>query len=168
MIITFFSDGLRIDVDIIDKILSFLFALPNMFISKFLDVKLFPYVGQRMLSIGANDELSNTTDAMGHIFPSKADSIELLLWSLILLLIGVIAAYIYRRSLSNIKRFSTTIAIYMTFFVFFSFFGTFYINSNPWEILVYSLFVPKLFMYKKASKQQYNKIGSDNNYFIQS
>lgn len=139
-----FTIGIGENAGIGYKIMTFLCALPNMFLSLFNEVW-FPYKGQEMLPVSDIGEESNVVDAIGYLFPSKSDIIEVFLFYIVLFLLGLLFSYIYKTHTLKKPYFDTFIANFLCYFVFFSFFGTFYINSGPWEIISYSLFVPKFF-----------------------
>lgn len=143
-----FSSGIRVGVDIFYKLGTFLFALPNMFIQKLTEEKLFSHERQDDLSTGDFGEDSNVVDAFGYLFPSKGHISEIVLYGILIFIVGAFFAYLYKKHMAENKYFDTFIANFLCLFVFFSFFGTFYINSNPWEIIVYSLIIPKLFVKK--------------------
>lgn len=145
-----FTPGLNSDITIGYKLLTFIFAFPNMFITTIFGVEpLFPHVQKSFLAVGAGYGVtSNVTDAFGYLYPSKGDAFDILVYFVVLFVIAIIVSYIYIRSkrLSKQKHFNVFISNLITYFVFFSFFGTFYINPAPWEICIYSLIVPPLFL----------------------
>lgn len=143
-----FSSGIRVGVDIFYKLGTFFCALPNMFIEKTTGTKLFPHERQDDLSTGEFGEDSNVVDAFGYLFPSRGHLSEVILYGFVIFLIGAYFAYLYKKHMAKNKCFDTFITNFLCYFVFFSFFGTFYINSSPWEIIVYSLIIPKLFIRK--------------------
>lgn len=144
-----FSIGIRPDINIGYKLLTFLCALPNMFANRMFDTTLFPHETQLHRPVHVDGEVSNVVDAFGYLYPSKGDILELFCFCAIIMLIGFVSALIYKKGVSQSYKFHTYLAIYLTYFVFFSFFGTFYIVSGPWEILVYSLVIPSLFYKRK-------------------
>lgn len=144
-----FSLGIRPETNLAYKILTFIFALPNMFLGKLYDVTYFQHEAQQHLPVHNEGETSNVVDAIGYIFPSNGNALEVICFCIVLIIIGFISALIYKKGITQSNKLHTYLAIYLTYFVFFSFFGTFYIVSGPWEILVYSLLIPSLF-YKKT------------------
>lgn len=140
-----FSSGVGVGLTVGYKLMTFLCALPNMFINKVFGVTLFPHTRKDDLLTSSFGETSNVTDAIGYLFPSKGDVYQIALWALAIIVLGFLFALIYKRNTRNSGKFNTFIANFLCYFVFFSFFGTFYINSAPWEILVYSMFIPNLF-----------------------
>ncbi len=64
----------------------------------------------------------------------------------ILFILGALMAYIYKKHMKSSMYYDVFIVNFLCYFVFFSFFGTFSINSAPWEILIYSIFIPNLFI----------------------
>ena len=141
-----FLYGIRPGIGVFYKLGTFIFALPNMFLEKTFDFKLFPHVRQEDLSISDFGETSNVVDAIGYLYPSKCDVLEVIIFYVILFILGALMAYIYKKHMKSSKYYDVFIVNFLCYFVFFSFFGTFYINSAPWEILIYSIFIPKLFI----------------------
>lgn len=148
-----FISGIRTDLSIFYKLGTFLCALPNMFLNKLFGTVWFPHARQNDLLISSFGETSNIVDAVGYIFPSKGSAFEMCVFGVVILMIGFLFAAIYRKNMHKSKRFNTFIANFLCYFVFFSFFGTFYIHSGPWEILVYSVVVPQLFYKRKAGQR---------------
>lgn len=95
--------------------------------------------------MGTNGEWGNIIDAFGYFFPSKGNSIEIILHFIILILIGLIFTLLYNNLIKESDKFHITISVILDFFCFFSFFGIMYNLLPPWEILVYSIVLPKLF-----------------------
>ena len=147
-----FDTGVRRDVTIWYKLLTFVCALPNMFLSKLYDIKLFPHERQNDLPIAVNSETtSNVVDAFGYIYPSYGYFYEIVCFCVVVMLIGFVSALVYKQGISKSDKIHSYLAIYLSYFVFFSFFGTFYIVSGTWEIMVYALVTPQLF-YKRKKK----------------
>lgn len=140
--------GVRVGVSIWYKLMTFICGLPNMFIYKLSGDKIFPHERQDDLVISSDGTTSNVVDAIGYIYPSHGDFYEILCFCAVIMLIGFFSALIYKKGMAKSKRIHSFLAVYITYFVFFSFFGTFYIVSGPWEILVYSLIIPQLFYSK--------------------
>ena len=140
--------GVRVGVSIWYKLMTFICGLPNMFIYKLSGDKIFPHERQDDLVISSDGTTSNVVDAIGYIYPSHGYFYEILCFCAVIILIGFFSALIYKKGLVKSKRIHSFLAVYITYFVFFSFFGTFYIVSGPWEILVYSLIIPQLFYSK--------------------
>lgn len=147
-----FTTGIRTEVSLDYKLMTFLCALPNMFTSKFFDFEMYLHQKQGFRNVTNTGETSNVTDAIGYIYPSKGDGIELFFWCTLFIMLGFLSAWFYKSQISRKNRYSTALANFLTYFVFFSFFGTFYINPGVWEILVFALIVPPLF-YKRTSKK---------------
>ena len=141
-----FTTGLNVDMSIFEKLACFIFALPNMFLYAFFGETFFPYPVMPFGSIGNEyGQISNVTDAIGYMFPSKGGALEIIGFLLFFMLIGVLFSIIYYKCRGRKSLFSPFMANFLTFFVFLSFFGTFYINSGPWEILIWSIVFPRFF-----------------------
>lgn len=145
-----FMQGINTNLSIGYKLLTYLFALPNMFINKITGGTIFfPYVNKPNLAVGTQlGQESNVTDGIGDLFPSHGDAFEIVLFVVVAFTIGILFTSIYIRYKNKTDKFNPFLSCFMTFFVFFQFYGTFYINSGPWEIIVYSLFASNLFLKK--------------------
>lgn len=156
-----FLEGMNVEVTLLYKLATFLFALPNMFFQKFLGERFFPYMLMEFNGIGElAEQRTNVLDAISYLYPSKGDILDIIIFAFFILAIGFLFSNIYMNSKKRKEGFNTFVCNFMTFFVFFSFFGTFYINSGPWEILVYSLIIPRLFIRKK--KRQNGELYEEN------
>ena len=145
-----FTKGLAVGLGTGYKLMTFLCALPNMFLNKFAGITLFPHTRKNDLLTSSFGETSNVTDAIGYLFPSKGNWSEIFFWAITIFVLGLLFALIYRKNTRKSNKYNTFIANFLCYFVFFSFFGTFYINSSPWEILVYSAIIPNLFYGRKV------------------
>lgn len=143
-----FDGSLNNGHSIFYKLGTFIFALPNMFIQKVTGgFKLFPHVKKDFLNVGSlYGQTSNVTDAVGYIYPAGGDILDIIIFLMVIFIIGMVFARVYTNGKRRNDRFDTFTCIFLTYFVFFSFFGTFYINPGPWEMLVYSIIIPKLFL----------------------
>lgn len=148
-----FTNGIRVDTNLIYKLMTALLGLPNMFISKINGAPAFPFESLNEMPVGnIYGQTSNVVDSFGYFYPSKGDFADIILYGLFVFMIGFIFSYIYYKASFYQKGFNVFICNFMTYFVAFSFFGTFYILSAPWEILIYSLIVPKLFYKSRVFK----------------
>ena len=133
-----FDRGLRVGTSIFYKLGTFLSSPINLFLNSLFGIRLFPHQKQLHLYIGINREKGNVVDAIGYLFPSKGTTAEVLLFFLILIIIGCVFTFIYDYSLQKSaikKKYPVVLMYFLTYFVVLSFFGTFYINSVPYEIL---------------------------------
>lgn len=140
-----FTTGINVGMSIFEKLACFIFALPNMFLYGIFGIRIFAYEIMSMLPVSELGEYSNVTDAIGYMFPSQGGAIEIIGFLLFFIGIGILFSVIYYRSKRKKHGFSPFVANFLTFFCFLSFFGTFYVNSGPWEILVWSIIVPYFF-----------------------
>ena len=145
-----FSEGVRVGISTFDKLLIFIYALPNMFFNKLLGFKVHTHVRQEALAIGEHGQRSNVTDAIGYLYPSGGNLGDIAVFAIVMVIIGFLFTFIYMYSKQKYTYFNTFISIFLTYFVFFSFFGTFYINPGPWESLVYALIIPRFFVRKRC------------------
>lgn len=143
-----FPNGINTQLSIGYKMMTFLMAFPNMFLRKIVGgAGLFPHVKKNFLPVGVvYGQTSNVTDAFGYLFPVNRSFIEYIVYYLLITSLGFIFSKLYLKAKKRGKYFNTLICNFMTYFVFLSFFGTFYINPGPWEILLYSSIFPSLFL----------------------
>lgn len=136
----------------------FLFAFPNMFIKKINGgVGIFQHVKKSFLSIGSGYGMnSNVVDAIGYLFPYRLGAGEMTIYYLLIIVFGIWFTRIYLQAKQKSNYFNVLGCNFLTYFVFFSFFGTFYINSGPWEILIYSVIIPCFFL--RESDVRHGKI----------
>ena len=98
-----------------------------------------------MVSVGSNGEVGNVLDTFGWFFPSKGSLPEIIFTFLFFVFIGCFFTLVYNNSMRKNNTFYITISVMLTFFCFFSFFAEFYNLLPCWEILVYSIIIPKFF-----------------------
>ena len=133
-----FINGIRTDVSIFYKLGSFVAAPVNLFLYGLFGLRLFPHDTLKHYLVASNGEKGNVVDAIGYLFPSKGSMVDILVFGLVILLFGALFSWIYHSLyLKSIRenRLPVMLAYFMTYFVFLSFFGTFYINLVPYEIL---------------------------------
>lgn len=143
-----FQRGLNEQADFIDKLLKCIVPLPNMFLMAIFGTEItfsnihlgYEYVGKTYLG-----ETSNAIDFIGYMFPSKGDVFDVIIFSVIMCMFGMLSAYLYNKSVKNKNSFYITICVYFTFFLALAFFGEFATKSMTWELLVWSAILPKLF-----------------------
>lgn len=150
-----FSSGINVGVNIFDKFMIFIFALPNMFINKIFGITIYPY---EMLSwhdhpISDLGEMSNVTDVFGFLYPSKGDFSEILWFIIVVFIVSIFIVYIYVKVTSRQNTFSPFISIMLTYFVALDFYSPFFVLAGPWEILVWSLVIPSLFKARIRAKR---------------
>lgn len=149
-----FERGFYPELTIGYKFMTFFMAIPNMFLGRIFGVeKLFPHHGKPYLPISSYYEGSNVTDAFGYLFPSRGNVMDIAIYYAVIFFIGVLFGLVYVYARGKKQYFNTFICNFLTYFVFFSFFGTFYISSGPWESLVYSMVFPLLFIRKSNPKK---------------
>jgi len=127
------------------KLMTFLMALPNMFIFALTGKKVFPYESIRMTRVSYVGEYSNVIDAISYMYSSETGIIGVIGFGLFFVLFGIAMELLFLKNIFRVQNLQIFISTVVTFFLFFSFFGTFYINSMPWEIAIYSALIPQLF-----------------------
>ena len=144
-----FPNGIDTQYSLAYKIMTFIMALPNMFLVRiFGGDPLFPHHSKTELPIGFEyGQRSNVTDAFGYLYPVAGDLVEKIAYFAFIIFIGFFTTFLYYKVILKKDYFHPWIANLFTYYIFLSFFGTFYINSAPWEILVYSFIVPNLFLH---------------------
>lgn len=161
-----FTTGLRVGTDIFYKLGTFVCAPINMFLNV-VDVSLFPHEAQEFRFVSQSGERGNVCDAIGYLYPSKGFVEDIFMFMMALVSIGFMITLIHNRlwKSSNKQNFIITTCVLLTFFVFFSFFGTFYVSPVPWEILFWSYFSLRFFRKRQQSFTVLNKrlIDSTNN-----
>ena len=60
-------------------------------------------------------------------------------------LIGLFLALIFNLEMKKRNHCMIFLSAFLTFYIALSFFGTFYINITPWEILFWSAIIPLFF-----------------------
>lgn len=143
-----FTDGLNAKYDLLDKILICTMSIPRMFVGRISGREIFSYDIMPFFPISRTGEVTNVIDALSYFYPSKGSKIDIFIYFVFIIAIGYIFSAIYTINKKS-YMFNTTINLFLTYFVFFSFFGTFYINAGPWEIIIYSLIIPYLFYDKR-------------------
>lgn len=132
-----FEAGIRVGSTLVDKCLTFIFALPNMFLNRLFGVRLFEHETQAFLPLNESGQTGNVVDFIGYMYPSHGNAFDVLGFLFFFLLLGFFAAAFTNFLINRNKSgFSVAAAIFLSEFVFFSFFGTFYINATPWESLL--------------------------------
>lgn len=141
-----FTSGIRVDTSFTYKLMTALLGLPNMFITFIFGTPAFPFEALNEMPVGnVYGQTSNVVDSFGYFYPSRGDIFDIFIYGIFVLIIGFIFSYVYYKASYSKKGFNVFICNFMTYFVAFSFFGTFYILPAPWEILIYSLIVPNIF-----------------------
>lgn len=143
----YYNNGFVENIGIFYKLMIYLCALPNMFLS-LVNERVFGWEEFDFSThvIAKNGQSTNVIDAVTRLFPSHGDILEVFLWVIVIFFIGFIFMRIYLKEKK--KALSTVLPIFLTYFVFFSFFGTFYMQSGPWETLVWAILVPRFFIKK--------------------
>lgn len=130
------------------KMMSFIFAFPNMFIQALTGDRLFPREGLRLIPVSTIGEYSNVTDAISYMYPISGGASQVIAFVAYFLILGIVMEMIFTYGVARTENLHISIATIFSFFLFFSFFGTFYINEMPWEIAIYSVVIVKLFSNK--------------------
>ena len=142
-----FTSGVRVGLGAVEKLMTFVFAFPNLFLNKLFGVRLFPHEKQAFLFVSSGLERSNVVDAIGYLYPSYGSTLDVVEFIVVMLFVGLLFSMLVRVMLAHsANRFNTALPFFLSEFVLMSFFGTFYINSGPWEQLVYCAIVPSLFL----------------------
>lgn len=142
-----FTLGVRIGMHTPEKIMTFLFALPNLFLNKLFGIQIFPHIQQKFLSTSNGGEFSNVTDAFGYLYPSYGDIYDIVIYYVIIFMVSIVFTLAVNRMMLNTNtRLNATLPYFLSEFVLMSFFGTFYISPGPWEQLIFCAIMPCLFL----------------------
>ena len=138
------------DSSIFYRLLSYICTLPNMFLS-LIGIKLFPkeeYI--QTLDLSYIGEEGNVVNAFGDLYPSAPTFIDLLVYIGIIFLIGLVSKFIYvKRIKKALIKPDMFLVVFLTYFVFLTFFGTYAALPAPWELLVWSIIIPPFFLKNK-------------------
>ena len=143
-----FEKGVRVGTSILYKLGTFLSSPINLFLNVLTGIRLFPHTKQAHFLIGSNGERGNVVDAIGYLFPSKGSIADLFAFCLVMIIIGYVFFFLFNtRSYKSERKkvFPVSLIYFLTYFVALSFFGTFYINSVPYEILFWCWFMMLIF-----------------------
>ena len=137
------------DIDILHNVgyrFFSLFVAPiNLFVRKFTGKAIFTCGIREFQFMGINGERGNVVDMIGYLFPVEQSIKEYIIFGLVIITLGYIFNMVYRRMINIEMHFLIFVASFLTFFIFFSFFGPFYVNFTPWEILAWSFIMLKIF-----------------------
>lgn len=144
-----FTTGINASVSIFDKIMIFLMALPNMFIkvidgSSYYSYSILEWKDYPISNFG---ESSNVIDVIGFLYPSFGDLGDIICFLIVIFLLSLLISYIYIKFCSQRNKYSTFITAFLTYFIFLDFYSPFFVLPGPWEILIWTLIIPKFFKY---------------------
>lgn len=145
-----FTTGIRVGVSIFYKLMTDLCALPNMFLNKIFGITFYEGSANEMHAVSDFGEDSNVVDAIGGLYPSHGSFEEIIWYYIIMFILGIVVSYLYIKASRKVNGFSTSIAVFLTYFIFLDFFATFFSLAGTWEILVWSIILPPFFKYKKS------------------
>lgn len=132
--------------DTLARLATCLFALPNMFTRAIFGTSFFPYEPTAPLPVGTNGEAGNVIEIFGFFYPITNDPYEFAAYFLVLIGSGAACALLYNGGLRKLDtNLAIDTAVFLTFFISFSFFGQFFVNPTPWEIWIWSALMPRFF-----------------------
>ena len=143
-----FEQGIRVGTSIFYKLGTFIFAPVNLFTNAIFNYRFFPHEPQPHYLVATNGQIGNVVDAIGYLYPSKGTIIDIFIFAIIMLFIGCVFTLIYNHNADTARKrntYPTVMVYFLSYFVFLSFFGTFYINSVPYEILFWCWLMMKIF-----------------------
>lgn len=147
----YFAGAMNESIGVMYKLCIYLSALPNMFLH-LVNVKIFSSEAFDFSTfvIAENGQATNVVDAITRLYPSDGDFLQVIMFLMVIFVLG----FVFMRVYLNGKRqcLSSWLAVFLTYYVFLSFFGTFYMLSGPWETLVWAIIVPKLYLKKTIRK----------------
>ena len=130
---------------ILYKLCGMVSAPLNLFVNTIIGKKLFRNLDISFRPVHILGEKSNVVDCFGYLYPSNSVLYAKLLYYAVILCAGILAGSLYKRAMRKKNQFYIDLSVFLTFFLFFSFFGPFYVNLPPWEILLWSCIMPRLF-----------------------
>lgn len=149
----YFDGAMNESIGVLYKLCIYLSALPNLFLH-LIDVRIFSSEAFdfSFFVIADNGQATNVVDAITRLYPSDGNPLQIILFLLVMVILG----FIFMRVYLNGKRqyLSSWLSVFLAYFIFLSFFGTFYMQSGPWEILVWAMIIPQI--YQKKSKKIQN------------
>lgn len=151
-----FTTGINNGISLFYKLMTFLCALPNMFFSKLLGKTYFDFPETKMDPISDFGEDTNVTELFGYLYPSHGDFGDILSFAILIFISGLIISYIYTKCLRNTNKYSSSVAIFLTYFIALDFFSPFFVLPGPWEILIWSMIIPSFFKNKRRIRHEVN------------
>ncbi len=142
---TIWSTGVGENQDTLYRLVSVVLTPVNVVLSKIAGIRLVPPVSIPYVWVGNNGEKGNVLDAIGYLFPGRMTIGNIFLFGIILVFVGWLFGAIYNHAIRVKGHFAVGICAFLTFFCFFSFFGTFYIHLPPWEIIFWCFLMPRVF-----------------------
>lgn len=140
-----FTLGVRPGVSVLYKLMSFIMTPLNLVLNKLGFEMICPHIALPFLSVGLNGERGNVVDAFGYLYPSHGNIFDYAFYIVALVFIGFAFTCIYNKGLKLKKKYAISLSIFLSMFVFFSFFGTFYVSIVPYEMLLWSTVMLKIF-----------------------
>lgn len=143
-----FKYGINQEWSFFYKIGRLFFALPNMFINRFFNFRLFNSIESTLtFSYVSDTEIGNTIDFISYLFPSVPNTKEIILFICFLIFLGYIFTKMNNAANKYHNNYSIIISTFvaLTFVCFLSFFGVYAGLIPPWEVYIYSLIIPNLF-----------------------
>ena len=122
---------------LLEIIVMILMVIPNLFINLLWGRKVYPYETMQFYSMGWNGENGNVINTISFLFSSK----NIIGTILLIIFLGIIVGSLYSKDQS---KYLLMAAVYT--FVFLSFYATFLVLVPPWEMIIFSLIMPKLFL----------------------
>lgn len=128
---------------IIELIIMFFMVIPNLFLNALFNVKFYDFQPLAFLSMGSNNEYGNVLNTISFLFSSK----NLIGTFIVIVCWGFLVSSISSKSKGRYPLMSVVYS-----FTLLSFYATFLVLAPPWEMIIFSLIVPNLFLINK--KQQ--------------
>lgn len=124
-------------------VIMMLMVIPNLFTNALFGVKYYAYEPLPFVSMGLNGEQGNVLNTISFLFTSR----EFIATCFIIIVWGGIIGSIYSKAKINYSLLATVYS-----FTLLSFYATFYVLVPPWEMIIFSIIMPRLFVKKIAIK----------------
>ena len=118
-------------------------VIPNLFTNFLFGFKYYAYEPLPFVSMGLNGEVGNVLNTISFLFTSR----EFIATCFIIIVWGFILGLLYTKVKINYSLLATVYS-----FTLLSFYATFYVLTPPWEMIIFSIIMPRLFMKKIVIK----------------
>lgn len=118
-------------------------VIPNLFTNLLFGFKYYSYEPLPFVSMGLNGESGNVLNTISFLFTSR----EFIATCFIIMIWGFILGLLYTKVKINYSLLATVYS-----FTLLSFYATFYVLTPPWEMIIFSIIMPRLFIKKVIIK----------------
>lgn len=126
---------------IVEIILTMIMVIPNLFTNALFGVKFYPFEVLPFSSMGWNGERGNVLNTISFLFSSG----NILGTLILMVLLGVLIGFIHSQRKIQYPFMATVYT-----FLFLSFYATFLVLAPPWEMIIFSVIIPRIFVEKRV------------------